>query len=380
MNQFKRKKLGIIFSNDGNWIGGTYYFLNLISSFLMLDDKDRPEVVIMFWEPENIEVVKKTGYPYLSFLNSYIPYSFHEKILFKLFPKVIKKNIVKKYHCSQFDILFPATFSKKFDNINNKIFWVPDFQEYYYPNFFNNVEIEQRKEFQKKISLSKNHLVLSSLSVKKDFEKFYPNAICKTHVVNFAVTHPKYDHLSIAGLKAKFNISKDYYISPNQFWQHKNHLTVLRAVKLLKEINHEILVVFTGKERDYRNPAYVDDLKLFVKDHGLENNVMFLGFIDRAEQLQLMNYAKAVIQPSLFEGWSTVVEDAKAMSQYIIASDLPVHREQLDCNVSFFTPTNEDELVNALIELEKNTPNKIKIDYVKNVRDFSDSFIKIMQE
>ncbi len=39
----------------------------------------------------------------------------------------------------------------------------------------------------------------------------------------------------------------------------------------------------------------------------------FLGFIDRGEQLQLMKNSIAIVQPSLFEGWSTVVEDTKAM-------------------------------------------------------------------
>ena len=37
----------------------------------------------------------------------------------------------------------------------------------------------------------------------------------------------------------------------------------------------------------------------------------------------------AVAQPSLFEGWSTIVEDAKTLGKPIFVSDLPVHREQL---------------------------------------------------
>ncbi len=37
----------------------------------------------------------------------------------------------------------------------------------------------------------------------------------------------------------------------------------------------------------------------------------------------------AVVQPSHFEGWSTLVEDAKTLGKPLFVSNLPVHREQL---------------------------------------------------
>jgi hypothetical protein len=35
-----------------------------------------------------------------------------------------------------------------------------------------------------------------------------------------------------------------------------------------------------------------------------------------------MKNATAIMQPSLFEGWSTVIEDAKSLQVPVIASDL----------------------------------------------------------
>jgi hypothetical protein len=60
-----------------------------------------------------------------------------------------------------------------------------------------------------------------------------------------------------------------------------------------------------------------------------------------------MNHALAIIQPSLFEGWSTVVEDVKAMNQHIIVSDLNVHRDQLGVQAFYFNPNNENEAIVA---------------------------------
>jgi glycosyltransferase involved in cell wall biosynthesis len=84
-----------------------------------------------------------------------------------------------------------------------------------------------------------------------------------------------------------------------------------------------------------------EELKVFVKEHGLEEQNSFPWFIDREEQLKLMSEVIAIIQPSLFEGRSTVVEDAKTMGQWIIASDLAVHKEQLNENLSFFKPSDD---------------------------------------
>ncbi len=45
--------------------------------------------------------------------------------------------------------------------------------------------------------------------------------------------------------------------------------------------------------------------------------------------LVLLAHAVAVINPSRFEGWSSSVEEAKALGKPLIVSDIPVHREQV---------------------------------------------------
>ena len=62
----------------------------------------------------------------------------------------------------------------------------------------------------------------------------------------------------------------------------------------------------------------------------------------------------ALLQPSLYEGWSTLVEEAKALSKFIVLSDLPVHREQINKNVAFFDPHNANELAVKMIEQLEN--------------------------
>ena len=151
---------------------------------------------------------------------------------------------------------------------------------------------------------------------------------------------------------------------------------MIDAVKLLKEKGNDILLIFTGKEYDHRNPAYTDELKNFVQQNNLSSQILFLGFIDRAEQLQLMNHAEAIIQPSLFEGWSTVVEDGKAMNQYVIASNIDVHIDQLQQNCSFFNPLNPIELADKIIERQQMIIDRSTNHYSNNIKKFAEAFLQ----
>lgn len=103
---------------------------------------------------------------------------------------------------------------------------------------------------------------------------------------------------------------------------------------------------------------------------------------DRKEQLALMKQAKAIIQPSLFEGWSTVVEDAKAMGQKIILSQLEVHLEQTEeySNKLFFNPYDANDLADKIqLSLINNSNTNIDFDYKKNVKNFGECFVKLCE-
>jgi hypothetical protein len=63
-----------------------------------------------------------------------------------------------------------------------------------------------------------------------------------------------------------------------------------------------------------------------------------------------MRRSLALIQPSLFEGWSTVVEDARLLGKKIILSDISVHVEQNPPLSTFFTPSSHIELATIIEE------------------------------
>lgn len=385
-------KVGLIYSYDKDWIAGSYYILNLVNALCRLKDEEKPELVILSYSQEEYESIQATGYPYLTFHRLYkndlwASYRLSERILNRLSRiltgkmPVYRSETYKRF-AGKLDLLFPAISNVYFSEIKNRLFWIPDFQEHFLPHFFSEQEIGNRKAHQEMLAERGLPVVFSSNNALQHFKKLYPHAKSKVFVLPFAVTHPAYTDIPAGQLFLRYNIDRPYFFCPNQFWAHKNHITVLKAINILRQQGQkEILVVFSGKEYDNRNPGFFEELKHYVKENKLEAQVRFLGFIEREDQLQLMNKAICVVQPSLFEGWSTVIEDAKSMSQYVVASDLPVHREQLPGgNVTFFNPADEAALAELLKRFMQAAPLRETVLYEQNIKKFGREFLSVVHE
>jgi glycosyltransferase involved in cell wall biosynthesis len=378
----ERKRIGVIYENNENWIGGAYYILNLIAAFTKLPETEKPEIVVFCKTEQDYEQVKKSGYSYLSYrpLAYKMPgLSIVKRIINKTSSKLTGYDLFAyplQLQTNDLRAIFPSPVGLLKSSSQKLIFWIPDFQEIYYPGFFSAQEIKNRRQSHRLIAQSGERVEFSSQQAENDFRKNFPKYRCKTAVLKFAVTHPSLPATDTIALKEKYGIAKDYYIAPNQFWKHKNQKVLIEAARLLKAGNGlNFQIVFTGKEHDYRNPDYTTGLKKIVEQEGLHDDVLFLGFIDRIDQLHLIKGAKALVQPSLFEGWSTVIEDGKAMDKFIIASDIPVHREQLAANAVFFNPLDANELAQLL--LANALPTQITGDYQHNIFLYAKDFLRI---
>src|SRR5690606_1228173 len=113
---------------------------------------------------------------------------------------------------------------------------------------------------------------------------------------------------------------------------------------------------------------------------GLGERARFLGFLPRTDQLALMAGAAAVIQPSLCEGWSTAIEDAKALGRAVLASDIAVHREQIGQNVDFFSPDNPRSLADLLARYAETGPDAQPTDYAAVQRRFGEDLMRLIAD
>jgi len=372
------KKLGIIFSYNEKWIGGTYYILNLVHVLNLLNENEKPHLVI-FSNSADFEILRnESSYPFLEFEE----FNENPKAKFfvfvnKITSKIFKCKLIRRRYTKNIDAIFPYQNNNYTNslNIDKRIYWIPDFQEKHYPEFYSFEHLENEKVKNGWIVENSKKLLLSSQDAKNDLDKFYAGYKTKPFVVHFAVRIPELSKLELDEVLNKFQLPKLYYFAPNQFWKHKNHMVVIKAVELLLQKGIDILVAFSGKEFDPRFPGYTEGLKEYVKTHNLENNIKFLGFLDRQEQLKLMENAIAIIQPSLFEGWSTVIEEAMAMNKCVIASNLNVNIEQLGNKGYYFEPLNAQSLLVQLEKVHLSMP-QIEYDYISKQKQFALDFLK----
>lgn len=372
----ERIKLGINYQVGDSWVGGKYYLVNLVRALGNLNESEQPSIYLI---ASNRKIFKEfqrdTGYKYLTFFKAAKFFRWKEKLL-SYFQDVTGINLSPKI----IDVIYPNP-SEYIVRISKKnLFWIPDFQEIYYPHFFSAENLKKRKEFVERIINQKYHLILSSESVKNDFLSLYPDSKIRLSVLPFAVSNISEIFLSQEQLSEKYGINDKYFALPNQLWIHKNHLLVFRAIKNLKERYPDIQVICTGKEFDSRDTEHPLKLKKFIKENYLEKNILMLGFIDRKDQLSILKNSIALIQPSLFEGWNTSIEEAKALNKYVIASDIDVHREQLDgIEAVFFKIDDEKTLIMELEKIWIYGVSPVVCDYGKNIIKFANHFLKIIK-
>lgn len=373
----ERARVVIPFNYDEGWTGGNYYISNLVASLSFLPEKSQPEVLLLSHDQASYNfIVDTSGYKRVKRISSLMMNSVDGglsrrlRLMSKLVPGFAKKQL-------SFDAIFPFPIDTK--ERERTICWIPDFQEKKLPHLFSAEELKYRTEQHLYYINNFNHILFSSQSALADFEEYYPQAKNTKHVMPFAVNRVEIPTVPEATLQ-KFNLPEAFFYCPNQFWLHKNHKIVVEAVNRLAQAGTKVTVAFSGKEMDRRDPMHVSNLKARVSELGLESQVLFLGFISKEDQYALIEKAVGLLQPSLFEGWSTVVEEAKSKSQFVIASDIPVHREQLQVNVDFFDPYNADDLAAALARrLHKQTDNT-QIDYDSHRRKFAETFLGIINE
>ncbi|MBC6611648.1 glycosyltransferase family 4 protein [Hymenobacter sp. BT507] len=376
-----RRRIALIYTYNESWIGGTYYIENLVAALAQLPDAQQPELLIFSWdEADEVRLKKAVQYPYWSFRRFERTLSLPERILNKITAIVLRKRFISLLY-SDADIVFPLPTGSRqyFSRIPYHLYWIPDFQEHYLPAFFSSEEIAVRKVDQQLILKLAQNIVFSSHAAQNDFNAIYPNSGLAQHILQFAVTSKPVSTKENDCL-SRYGIAQPYFICSNQFWKHKNHPTVLRALANLKQTHPDALIVFTGKEQDYRNPAYFEELMNLREELTLHNEVKFLGFIPREDQLALMQQAVAVIQPSLFEGWSTVVEDAKSLNAPLIASNIAVHQEQLAeyKQKLFFEPKDAEDLTRCLEEVLQNGLHRETYNYNRDVKRFAHEFVQIV--
>ena len=349
-------KIGLVLESSGDWTGGIEYIRNIAKALASLPEPERSSFSVFLLtltttDQSIIDSIHNYVDGILFFDSDLTLTSSYKSRFFWYVKRKIKKykyitwNRAVFLETNKFNFIYPFSAGKYVKKLTGFAAWVPDFQHKRMSHFFSKDELMARDEICNKIEREDTLLVLSSKSVESDFRSFYSGFRTKTRVLNFrTVPEDSWYTGSSVQVREIYNIPERYFIVCNQFWVHKNHKIIFESLRLLKEQNITPVVVCTGLIHDYRSAGYGEDLHQMINEYSIDDQVFLLGLVPRAHQIQLMRGSLAVLQPSLCEGWSTVVEDARVMGKRMFLSDIDVHREQNPPESIYFDPLSAEEL------------------------------------
>lgn len=325
-----RLQLSIEIMEDANWLGGSIYIDNLLAALSVLPVESCPGVRLRLLSSPTSHLAKRlSGYPVVGEAS-------WSNIAGNLITgaRRIHRALVRRLpwigrlSSAPHNELFFPTFDVA-QQWRKNLYWIPDFQPHHLPDLFEPQELSLRIKSFGDIANQNGIVLLSSNAALDDFKRFYPDATVEPRVWSFCSSIEPGSVESCQEVVSRYALPEKFLYIANQFWRHKDHATAFEALQILRDKGMEVPLVCTGLQNDRRDPTYFETLKSELARHGLQRQVHFLGLVPREDQIQFFRAAVAVVQPSRFEGWSTVIEDAKALGRPIIASDIAVHKEQL---------------------------------------------------
>ena len=182
---------------------------------------------------------------------------------------------------------------------------------------------------------------------------------------------------------------KTFLLYPAQFWAHKNHATLVAALKILREqLKQDIDLVLTGSDQ-----GIADFISRLVSRLGLSPHVHFLGFVSVQELAFLYRHALALAYVSWSGPENLPPLEAFSLGCPVINADFVGAREQLGAAALYVDPKDPRSIANAARDLLRDSEKRARLvelgkarseswtasDYVAGVLGILDEFSPIRE-
>lgn len=310
------------------------------------------------------EMVGQTQYPYL--------FLYHNMAVDPL-GKIICHNRISLLICGQQGVFLPKYLCKVIRPVH-------DLMHRYEPRFREiSSSYGAREILFKSVARLSNIVLVDSVLGKKQFIECYYNKwhFPKIEVLPFVA--PGYIN---KGKEEYIDTPKKYVFYPAQFWEHKNHINLIKAIRLIKDEEKDICLVLVGAEKNA-----LRKVKKSIQENGLQENVFILGFVNNEQITYLYKHAVALVMPSYFGPTNIPPLEAMALGCPAIVSNKYAMGEQVGDAGLLFNPDSPQEIAECILKVWNNEELRqqmIKNGYqkVKNwsEKDFKKRFLKIVLE
>ncbi|MDW7710829.1 MAG: glycosyltransferase family 1 protein [Deferrisomatales bacterium] len=225
-----------------------------------------------------------------------------------------------------------------------------DAQHEFFPEFFSPFDLRQRRQFYRRSAEEATRIIAISAHVKADLVERYGISPDKIDVVHNGCS-PAYriiaDAAALETLRRRCGLDRPFLYYPAATWPHKNHQTLLAALKLLRERHgFDGQLVLTGIAKQSQGAIEAEIARL-----GLSDAVRILGYLPYEDLPGLYNLARLLVFPSRFEGFGIPLVEAMASGCPVACSSATSIPEVVGEAGLFFDPDSAEEMAEKVWRL-----------------------------
>ena len=174
----------------------------------------------------------------------------------------------------------------------------------------------------------------------------YPVCAGKLHVLPFAPPAYIYHSASPPDFDHRYCLPSRYLFYPAQFWEHKNHKALVRALAKLRDIEPAMQMVFVGAEKNV-----YDSVMELARQFGVADRVIVFGYVPNEDLVELYRRARALVMPTFFGPTNIPPLEAMTLGCPVAVSGIYAMPGQYGDAALYFDPASDNEIAEALLRL-----------------------------
>lgn len=341
------KKIGLILSTKPR-DGGQHQYAVLVMESL-INKKDMDLVVLSgnaFWRKWCTDKkIPYLGYDLPCFSRREQEFNYKYPLISRLYYTYLT-DYGKKIRKEKIDILFSIYQGTFLPNYKVKIVSpVHDLMHRYerdFPEVAN--AYESREIYMRCFAKYTSCILVDSKLGKQQFEESYMNELNgQKKVISLPFVTPEH----VFHIEDEYIETPEKYVFyPAQFWKHKNHLNLVKAINILKEQIPNIHLILVGSEKNNYK-----EIRDYIINHDLERYVTVLGFVSDGNITYLYRHAVGMIMPSYFGPTNIPPLEAMALGCPVAVSNKYAMPEQVGGAGLLFDPNSPEEIAECIGQL-----------------------------
>ena len=200
-----------------------------------------------------------------------------------------------------------------------------------------------------------DRIITVSHSTVRDLQRIYGIPAAKIEVIHNGVK-PEYkpqDARTAAEFVAnKYRVSKDYLLTVGTIGPHKNLITLVKTMKLLRERGEHSMKLLAVGAQDREDPRMLEALR---SSNLKGEDIRFTGHVPDEDLPMLYAGSSLFVLPSLYEGFGLPLVEAMACGVPVVASNTSSIPEVVGDAGLLVPPTQPEAFAEAILRVRGDT-------------------------